>query len=358
MRRSLVFFMLVASLTAPAVATPEFARRTMLSCNACHTVGTKLTEFGAAFAATAYRIPRMTRPGNEPVAVRGQSVFSSEPDPTGLPKTILDEVDVLSAGPLGKHFNYNVEQYVLDGGNIGNTRETWVEYETSQRNHIPLTLRVGLQLLPIPVDPERFRETNAHYALYDQAIGDNPFTFFDTHTAINLGVGREIGGVHLNLVGAAPHDFMEALSYANSRGSLEAYRYDGSRVAAGVTNRFWRQGYGAATYLGRFALTGVLQTGFDANAAGDGVAVNSSGGFLQARMQVGAHAFAIARYDGVNDSTGGFSRSVTIGAGTLFARAFRIEIEDQIFHSPETHNALSVVFGFGVSTVHEGSFAY
>ncbi len=358
MRRPLVFLLLLLSLAAPAQATPEFARRAMLSCNACHTVGTKLTEFGAAFAATAYRVPRLTKAGNEPVAIRGQSVYSSEPDPTGLPKTILDEVDVLSAGPLGKHFNYDVEQYVLDGGNVGNTRETWVEYQTSQRHAIPLTLRVGLQVLPIPVDPERFRETNAHYALYDQAIGDNPFSFFDAHNAINLGIGHEIGGVHVNLLAVAPHDYMEALSYANSRGSLEAYRYDGSRIAAGVTNRFWRQGYGVAMYRGRFALTGVLQSGFDRNAAGDGVAVNSSGGFLQGRMQLGAHSTVIARYDGVNDSNGGFSRSFTIGAATLFARAFRIEIEDQIFHAPETHNALSVVFGFGVSTVHEGSFAY
>jgi hypothetical protein len=358
MRATLVFFMLLALLCAPAPATPEFARRAMLSCNACHTVGTKLTEFGAAFAATAYRIPRLTNAGNAPVSIRGQAVYSSEADPTGLPKAIVDEVDILSAGPLGKHFNYGVEQYVLDGGNIGNTRETWIEYQTSQRNAIPLTLRAGLQLLPIPVDPERFRETNAHYALYDQTVGDNPFSFFETHTAINLGIGHEVGGLHVSLLGVAPHDFMEAFTYANSRGFLEAYRYDGSRVVAGVTNRFWRQGYGVATFRGRFGVTAALQTGLDRNAAGDGVAVNSSGGFVQARMQVGAHNFTIARYDGVNDSTGNFARSFTIGAGALFARAFRIEIEDQIFHAPETHNALSVVFGFGVSTVHEGSFAY
>lgn len=358
MRFALVVVALFAALVAPAAATPEFARRAMLSCNACHTVGTKLTEFGAAFAATAYRVPRLTNAGNAPFAIRGQAVYSSEPDSAGLPKAIVDEIDVLSAGPIGKHFNYGIEQYVLDGGNIGNTRETWIEYQTSQRHAIPLTVRVGLQLLPIPVDPERFRETNAHYALYDQTVGDNPFSFFETHTAVNLGIGREVGALHVNLLGVAPHDFMEAFTYANHRGFLEAYRYDGSRVVAGATDRFWRQGYGAATFRGRLALTAVLQTGFDRNAAGDGVAVNSSGGLLQARMQVGAHHFAIARYDGVNDSNGNFSRSFTIGAGTLFARAFRIEIEDQMFHAPQTHNALSVVFGFGVSTIHEGSFAY
>ena len=371
MRRALISFVFLYAvmLPAPAPATPDFARRTMLSCNACHTVGTKLTEFGKAFMVQSYRVPRLTGVGNAPVAVRGQMVYSSEPDPTGLPKAIVDEVDFLSAGPLGKHFNYNIEQYSLDGGRDGLTRETWIEYLTSQKQRLPLQIRAGLQVLPIPVDPERFRETNAHYALYDQTVGSNPFTFFDPHMALSIGVGHEIGGIHAAFLAVDPHDpqstlprsgldRMLALTHADPSLALEAYRYDGKRVIAGANDDFWRQGYGASMYRGRFALTAVVQTGYDANADGAGTAISSSGGFLQARMQVGAHNFAIARYDGTNDTTGNFGRSLTFGGGTLLGRAFRLEIEDQVFHAPQTHNALSIVLGFGMSTVHEGSFAY
>lgn len=341
----------------------------MLSCNACHTVGTKLTEFGTAFMVQNYRIPRLTNTGNAPVSIRGQMVYSSEPDPTGLPKAIVDEVDILSAGPLGKHYNFGIEQYALDGGRVGLTRETWLEYESSQKGRVPLQIRAGLQVLPIPVDPERFRETNAHYALYDQTVGGNPFTFFDPHLALSLGIGREIGGVHVALLAVDPHDpqstlprsrldGMIALSHADTHAFFETYRYNGRRVIAGAADDFWRQGYGAATFRGRFALTAVVQNGYDANGDGGGTAIGASGGFLQARMQIAAHQFAIARYDATSDTTGNFSRSLTFGGGTLVGRAFRIEVEDQVFHQPQTHNALSIVFGFGVSTVHEGSFAY
>lgn len=371
MRRALISFVFLFALTMPAQApaTPEFARRSLLSCNACHTVGTKLTEFGKAFMLQNYRVPRLTGVGNAPVAVRGQMVYSSEPDPTGLPKAIVDEVDFLSAGPLGKHFNYNIEQYAIDGGRNGLVRETWIDYLTSQKLRVPLQIRAGLQVLPIPVDPERFRETNAHYALYDQTAGSNPFTFFDPHIAASIGVGHEIGGIHAALLAVDPHDpqstlprsgldTMIALSHADPNVALEVYRYNGRRILSGATDAFWRQGYGASMYRGRLALTAVLQTGYDANADGAGTVIGSSGGFLQARMQVGAHHFAIARYDGTHDTTGNFDRSFTFGGGTLLGRAIRLEIEDQVFHAPQTHNAVSIVLGFGLSTIHEGSFAY
>lgn len=342
----------------PAQATTEFARRAMLSCGACHTVGTALNEFGMGFKLNGYRIPRMTGPGDPPASLVAQGVYSSEPDPTGLPKAILDEVDLLSAGPLSKHLNYGLEVYSLDGGVIGSTREAWVEYESNQREHAPIQIRAGLQVLPIPVDPERFRETNAHYAVYDQAAGDNPFTFFDTHTAVRVGIGSETRGLHGSVILSQPNGTMVALQNANAHTVAEVYRYDGTQSVFGSPDRFQRTGYAFSYYNRRFAMNAVVQSGFDHHPSLTDGGLSTSGGFVQTRMQLGSSAFAIARYDGVNDSGGGFGRSFTVGAGIFFLRAFRLEVEDQIFHAPETHNGLAIVLRTGVSTVHQGGFAY
>lgn len=85
-----------AAVYTPAAGTPEFARRTMLSCNACHSVGTRLTELGRTYMAGGFLLPALPRT-MPAVAVRGQAVYSSDPDPTGLPKAIIDEIDLLSA---------------------------------------------------------------------------------------------------------------------------------------------------------------------------------------------------------------------------------------------------------------------
>lgn len=345
-------------LPRPAEATTEFARRAMLSCNACHTVGAALNEFGMGFKLNGYRIPRMTGPGDPPASIVAQGVYSSEPDPTGLPKAILDEVDVLSAGPLTKRLNYGLEVYSLDGGVIGSTREAWLEYQSDQRERIPIQVRAGLQVLPIPVDPERFRETNAHYALYDQSAGNNPFTFFDTHMAVRVGFGNEARGLHAALVASQPNGTMLALQNSTPHTVAEIYRYNGTQSVFGSPDRFSRTGYAFSYYDRRFALNAAVQTGVDGNASGDGTGESTSGGFLQARMQLGQNAFAIARYDGVNDSAGGFGRSLTVGAGLFFFHAFRLEVEDQIFHAPQTHNGLAIVLRTGASTVHQGGFAY
>lgn len=341
----------------------------MLSCNACHSVGTRLTAFGDAFKTARFKVPRLTPIGDTPAAVRAQLVYSSDPDPTGLPKAIVDEIDFLSAGPIGKTLSYNSEVYLLDGGRIGSGREAWLEYQSRQTQRLPVTLRAGLQVLPIPVDPERFRETNAHYALYDQTVGSNPFTFFDPHNALRVSLGHETHGLYASFLGVDPHDpasslargpmdRMAALQDTLGENVLSAYRYDGTRVLPGGNDRFTRTGYGYATYRGRATVTAVLQQGFDSNAGAGRFETSSSGGFVQGRYQISTTGFAIARYDGVNDSAGNFSRSFTFGGGAIFARAFRVEIEDSVTHVPQTHNALSIVLGLGTSTIHEGSFAY
>lgn len=131
-----------AAVYTPAAGTPEFARRTMLSCNACHSVGTRLTELGRTYMAGGFLLPALPRT-MPAVAVRGQAVYSSDPDPTGLPKAIVDEIDLLSARQIGKHFVYNSEAYALDGGRIGSGREAWPEYRSGEFRPVPLAVRAA-----------------------------------------------------------------------------------------------------------------------------------------------------------------------------------------------------------------------
>ena len=366
----LVTAILILGLLCPAVsrATPEFSRRNLLSCNACHAVGSSLNDFGRAFKANGNRIPRLLPLGDVPLLVRGQSVYTSDPDPTGLPKWILDEVEALSSAPIGKNLSYGTEFYSLDGGRPGLTREAWLEYRTSDRQAIPFGIRAGLQILPLPLDPERFRESNQHYLAFDQTVGNNTFNFFDPHNAVRFEFGRDAGGIGASVLAVSGHDQQSPLpgdnldqmvqvQDAHDHSLFTAYRYQGRRSTGG-TDTFWRDGFSAGYYVSRLWLDAAVQTGNDSNPLGTGAAVLSSGGYLQARYQVGRHAFAVVRYDSITDTVNGASRSFTAGGGFSFARSFRLEIENVTSHQPQTHNTLSVLLGFGAGTMREGSFAY
>ncbi len=52
----------------------------------------------------------------------------------------------------------------------------------------------------------------------------------------------------------------------------------------------------------------------------------TSGGFLQLRYHLPRATFLILRYDGVNDTSGNFSRSLTIAASRLISAGFRLEV--------------------------------
>lgn len=330
---------------AQAQATTAFANRTLLSCDACHSVGTQLNAFGKTFRQSGFVIPKLTPKGDAPVSMRGQFAYSSEPDSSGLPKAILDEVDFLSSASIGKNISYGSEVYLLDGARIGSARQGWLEYRSPAKDAVPIRIKAGLLVLPIPVDPEEFRETNAHYALYDQTVGANAFTFFDPHTALSVSLGKETRGTSLTILAVGPHDLQSSLPsggldrmlqvrHVAPAYALSAYRYDGNRMLEGGNDRFWRQGYGASLYRGRLWIDAVMQTGSDSNADTGGEPVGSSGGFLQARYQIGKGGFGILRYDGVSDTTGNFGRSMTVALGKRFG-PFRIEFEDQISHQPQ-----------------------
>src|SRR5579884_4294286 len=246
-----------------ASALPVFAHRFGFTCQACHTTVPHLNGFGQAFARNGFRLPRPTR-GALPIAVKVNLAYSSDADAQGLPKAIVDEIELLTGGAVASHMNYFFEQYVIDGGRAGRTRDAWLQYNAGDATHI----RLGQFTLPLPVDPETQRDTQAHYLVYDQTVGENGFDFFDAHQGIEAYTVARGFEAHLAALRAGT---MASISKTFDDGlALYAYRYQGQA--------FYRQGYGAGETVGKLHLVAVLQRGNDAAAA-------SSGGFFETRSE-------------------------------------------------------------------------
>jgi len=339
------------TLSRPADAIPVFAHRYGLTCQACHTVVPHLTPFGERFLANGYRLPGQRAKPAFPVAVRVETAYASggaDPASAPLPKTIVDEVELLTGGSLGTRGSYWAEVYAVDGGEPGRPRDVWAAWRaTPDGARTPVTLRAGEFTLPLPLDPETFRETTQHNAIWDQTAGDNPFTFFATKIGgqIVLGDPARALAATLSLVqghdtasGLPAHATDTMLTVRRELGdvTLQAYRYDGSRLLHGAgyrgyptatySDRFWREGAGVGWTRGATQVDAVYQNGNDRAADIDGDALQTSGGFVQVRHDLGPRAFAIARWDATHDA--GFARTITAGGGVRFSRNTRLTLFD------------------------------
>jgi hypothetical protein len=353
-----------------AEAIPAFSMQTGLQCDACHTSVRAVNDLGDSYLRNDYRLPNLGIGGKPVVAVRGQFAYSSEPDPIGLPKLIVDEVEAFLAARVNKEVSVAADFYMLDGGRPGSTREAWAQYSSpGSLAGAPVRLTVGAITLPLPDDPETFRQTNQHYAIWDQTVGANPFTFIDPHNAAMLALGSPVRGPSVSLLAVQGHDQLSGLPRTGTDRMMQAqealggvvvsaYDYADRRALGPIGDAFRRDGVGLNLYRGNLAVEGVLQTGFDTSPNGDGVGIASSGGFLQLRYHLPRATFLILRYDGVNDTSGNFSRSLTIAASRLVSRGLRLEVEDVVQHGGRTTNTLNSSLGFGVSNTRIGSGAY
>lgn len=358
--------LLTAAWPAPAAAIPLFAHQYGVTCGKCHSVIPHLNEFGAAFLANGYRIPGV-QPGTAfPISGKVNLVDSSEnqgegPNGAGLPKAIVDEIELFTAGAIGSRASYLVEQYVVDGGEPGQLRDAWV---TDRLNpwtaRIPVYVQGGSFTLPLPVDPETFRDTYQDYTPYVQTVGENPFNFFDPKMGLRLSFGDALRGLNLQMFGGPGYDRqselpktgVDTMLYAqDAMGpfTLSVYRYDGLRLLGGTApDRFERTGYGF-TYgqWGRFSSEFVLQNGWDSYCAARGhTGCSSSGGFEQLRYEFNRRLFAEARYEGTNDPSG-FTRDGVFLLGYGPTENSRVTIEDVISHSPTTSNTMNAQFSIG-----------
>src|SRR5580658_5252773 len=115
----------------PAPAVPLFAHQYGVTCEKCHSVIPHLNEFGAAFQAFGDRIPGVQPGPAFPISTKANLLDSSAnqgdgPNGAGLPKAIVDEIELFTTGAIGTRGTYFVEQYAVDGGERGLTRDAWV----------------------------------------------------------------------------------------------------------------------------------------------------------------------------------------------------------------------------------------
>jgi hypothetical protein len=349
--------------TAPARALPIFAHDYGVPCQKCHTAIPALTPFGKAFLDNGFHIPGAGAPAPVfPIAAKINLQYTSAPDP-GLPKAVVDEIELLTAGTVGIHGSYFAEQYLIDGGTHGNLREAWFnERLTAPDAGLAFDLRAGQFTLPVPVDPESFRETAEHYAVFDQNVGANPFNFFGPKAGITAHLGRS-RGLSVEFSALQGHDVQSGIPTAGIDlmqtvhellGPLDVsvYRYAGRRnVAPGGTgdaaapddDRFTRTGVGLRFSAGRWTSESVLQQNTDTNFDGLGTALHSSGGFTQLRYAITRKLFGLVRYDGTNDDRGLF-RSTTALLGYRLSHNSRVTIEDALAHDPATKHTLNTQF--------------
>lgn len=314
---------LLAASTARAGAIPIFAHRYGFTCRQCHTTVPHLNDFGVYFLKNGFRLPQAR--GVFPIAVKTELNYSSsgagDADAPGggasLPKFIVNEIELLSAGSLGRNTSYYLEQYVVDGGEPGRPRDMWVKFDRNLKPSDPIApalhAKLGEFTLPLLYDPETQRPTITSYALYTQTVGINPFDLFDDGIGADLSFTDDRAGLeaHLATVGAyTPQsgipksgiDLMGTVSatFANYL-TLQGYRYQGQRAVTPVEDRFWRQGVQALYDRGKFQLGGAIQTGYDSSDDGYGLGILSSGGFLQAAWTFNSATALYARYDDIYD---------------------------------------------------------
>ncbi len=359
----LVALAVLAARPAPALAIPLFAHQYDVTCQKCHSVIPHLNEFGAAFMAAGDRIPGVEPGPAFPLSTKANLLDSSEnqgdgPNGAGLPKAIVDEIEVFTSGAIGTRASYFVEQYVVDGGEHGLLRDGWVSDRVNPWDaKIPVYVQGGSFTLPLPVDPETFRDTYVDYATAVQAVGANPFSFFVPKIGARVGVGDPLRGLNLQLFAGPGHDRQSGIasdgtdtmvSLQENAGPIGAtvYRYNGTRPTAAGQDAFWRMGYGlVSSQWGRFSTETVLQTGWDSTCgivASLGCA--SSGGFTQLRYQFNHRFFAEGRYEGTNDPTNGFVRDGVLLLGYGPTERSRLTIEDVVQHSPQTTHTMNIQF--------------
>src|SRR5579872_3390622 len=81
----------------PAAAIPLFAHQYGVTCEKCHSVVPHLNEFGAAFLASGDRIPGVQPGPAFPIAAKGNFVASNVNQGPGLPKAVVDEIELFTA---------------------------------------------------------------------------------------------------------------------------------------------------------------------------------------------------------------------------------------------------------------------
>jgi hypothetical protein len=247
----------------------------------------------------------------------------------------------LSGGSYG-HFSYFSNFYVLNGGRPGLPRDNWLGYwgTPSERGNV-FRIKGGNMTLPLPVDPETFRETQNHYAVFDQTVGNNTFNFFDPRFGTDVAFGNPNRGLDAHILFLNRHDTMTSVQWASDKTTVSAYGYRGARSTGGPSDAFTRYGVGASFRQRKLNADVVMQEGSDTNGDGGGTFIHSSGGFIQMHWAFSPGIAGIIRYDGTADTTANFFRSTTAAMNLRVLRNGHLIVEDVVTHAPTAKHTLN-----------------
>jgi hypothetical protein len=313
-----------------------------------------LNEFGRRFEDSGYRLPGS--PAHVfPVAVKVNLAYSSAADSSGLPKALADEVELLTGGGVGKRLSYFGESYLIDGGRPGSVRDAWLRWDLggSMSTWNP-AVRLGQFTLPLPADPETFRETLTHYSIFDQTVGANPFQFFDPHVGAALEAASE--RTFFTLLALRGHDKQSGLPASGAdvmafvrrdagAVSLSAYRYQGARPLTPLHDAFWRNGFAVQAPLGRATFAALAQNGADTSPDGFGHFVRSGGGFVETRYEFSNALAGVAHYDVTSDAIAGVSRSTTVAAVRRLRSNSKLTLE-RVFRGKQSSVDVGLLFAY------------
>jgi hypothetical protein len=307
-----------------AQALPIFAHRYGFSCQQCHTTVPQLNAFGQYFLKHGFRLPGGR--GVVPLAVKTELQYNSggggdSDDPGGapqpLPKFIVNEVELLSGGSIGRNTSYWLEQYVVDDGLPGQPRDMWVNFDQYDKARDPIGptfhAKLGQFTLPLPVDPETQRPTLSGYLLYSQTVASNSFNFFNPDIGADFSFTDDRHGfeAHFDTLEAYTRSSGIPISGIDLMGTVSQtignnftaylYRYQGQQHIQPIQDDFYRQAYGLGFTQGKFNAVGIIQNGWDTSAYGFGNGAQSSGGFLQTAWTFNSAVALYGRYDSVYD---------------------------------------------------------
>lgn len=359
----------VAMACGRAQSLPIFAHRYGFSCQQCHTTVPQLNPFGRYFLRHGFRLPGGAR-GTFPIAVKTELTYSSagtgdsdEPggSPEPLPKFLVDEIEVLSAGSIGRNTSYYLEQYVVDDGLPGQPRDMWVDFDKYDGANDPIGptfhAKLGQFTLPLPVDPETQRPTLSGYLLYSQVVASNAFNFFDPEIGADFSFTDDRHGfeAHFDTLQAYTRasgipisgvDYMATVSQnIGDYVTAYAYRYQGQQHLSPISDDFYRQAYGLGYERGKFGAVGIIQNGYDTSSYGYGVGSLSSGGFLQTAWTFNSALALYARYDSVYDPFNLRTNQGTLSLVMRPANRYRLTVEG-------TKSAGTYQLGLGLLTAY------
>ncbi|HMD02114.1 MAG TPA: hypothetical protein VKG44_04015 [Candidatus Baltobacteraceae bacterium] len=351
--------LLLVAASRPAGAIPYFANEYGVTCQKCHSIIPRLNAFGQAFLDHGYSLPGAVAGRPFPLSAKLNLLFTSDPA-AGFPKTTVDELELFLAGKPSARTNYFVEQYVVDGGAPGSLREAWFANRfTPDAAKVPIYAQGGIFTLPLPVDPEAFRETYEDYAIDVQTVGDNPFNLKGPKVGVQGRIGSADRGLSSHFLALQGHDqqsglptlgidLMNETQQVFGPIALTYYGYVGKRPDITLVDNFWRQGLGLTYASTRWAADLVWQLGNDSTFLGTPGAVKSGGGFAQLRYQMNLRTFALVRYDAANGPPGSAMHDFVPLLGFRVSHNSRFTVEEVFQNPPQPSTTLNLQYTVGM----------